>query len=139
MRESKKVNNPLRCPNCNEYRFLIFQKRGFSSGNKAVGCNLPFYECRNCEEIEYIIPEDKFEEIAKENLNRLSDGCYVIPLNGENEKFDKFEGLNLIYDARDYYFIPGLERPWDKGFLTPVFLTLNYFCHTITIPITEFT
>lgn len=125
MPETPEVNNSLRCPNCNEYRFLIFQKRGFSSDKKAVGYNLPFYECRNCQEIAYAVPEDEVKEMAREHLNNLSDGCYEIPIIGENEKFDKFDGLNLIYDARDYYYLPGLKVPWDKGFLTPVFFDIK--------------
>ncbi|MGB5711788.1 MAG: hypothetical protein WBM44_12875, partial [Waterburya sp.] len=27
----------------------------------------------------------------------------------------------FIYDSDDYNYIPGLKRPWDEGFLTPVF------------------
>ena len=27
----------------------------------------------------------------------------------------------FVYDPDDYYYIPGLTRPWDRGFLQPVF------------------
>ncbi len=32
-----------------------------------------------------------------------------------------FTDVPFTYDADDYYYYPGLQRPWDIGFLTPVF------------------
>lgn len=37
---------------------------------------------------------------------------------------DRFEGFGSVafdHSPEDYRYIPGLERPWDEGFLTPVF------------------
>lgn len=48
---------------------------------------------------------------------------------------DKFIStkVSFIYNRDDYYFIPGLIRPWNKGFLTPLFFNievlLKYFHH----------
>lgn len=32
-----------------------------------------------------------------------------------------FTDVPFQYDPDDFYYYPGLKRPWDKGFLTPVF------------------
>src|SRR3546814_19802445 len=32
-----------------------------------------------------------------------------------------FTDVPFQYDPDDYYYYPGLERPWDIGFLTPLF------------------
>jgi hypothetical protein len=32
-----------------------------------------------------------------------------------------FTDVPFNYDPDDFYYYPGLERPWDKGFLTPVY------------------
>ncbi|WP_018086523.1 hypothetical protein [Desulfurispora thermophila] len=33
--------------------------------------------------------------------------------------------VDFIFDKDDYYFIPGLIRPWNHGFLTPVFFNIE--------------
>ncbi|SMC41630.1 hypothetical protein [Sporomusa malonica] len=40
---------------------------------------------------------------------------------------DKFvtTDVEFIYDRNDYYFIPGLRREWNIGFLTPVFFNIE--------------
>ncbi|MFD1140845.1 hypothetical protein ACFQ4C_06985 [Larkinella insperata] len=35
--------------------------------------------------------------------------------------FPQYAYLGFDYDPLDYYFIPGLRRPWNDGYLTPVF------------------
>lgn len=37
------------------------------------------------------------------------------------EKDFGFSTVPFLYDPDDYFYIPGLQRPWDEGFLTPVF------------------
>lgn len=32
-----------------------------------------------------------------------------------------FTDVPFSYDADDFYYYPGLERPWNKGFLTPIY------------------
>lgn len=46
--------------------------------------------------------------------------------NGKNllKRYDYCSDLNFIYSSIDYEYIPGLVRPWDEGFLTPVFFNL---------------
>ena len=33
--------------------------------------------------------------------------------------------VSFLYDKADYYFLPGLERNWNIGFLTPVFFKMD--------------
>ena len=40
--------------------------------------------------------------------------------NKITEDFD-FTDVPFNYDPDDFYYYPGLERPWNKGFLTPVY------------------
>ena len=40
------------------------------------------------------------------------------------KRYDYCPDLNFIYSSIDYEYIPGLVRPWDEGFLTPVFFNL---------------
>lgn len=37
------------------------------------------------------------------------------------EKTFDFTPVPFLYDSDDYRYLPGLVRPWDQGFLTPVF------------------
>ena len=46
------------------------------------------------------------------------------------KRFPFCKSLKLNYDPLDYFYIPGLERPFNSGFLTPVFFStdiLPYF------------
>lgn len=125
MVEQQEFYNPLQCPVCKEYRILFFRKVRFNSENKYVGYNLPFLKCQNCNKVEYKVPEDKIKEMAQEHLAKLPEGIYHIPIMGENKKFERYSDLDLKYDARDYYHIPGLYRDWDAGYLTPVFFDIK--------------
>lgn len=44
----------------------------------------------------------------------------TVTRNKTNQDFG-FGVAPFIYDSDDYKYIPGLKRPWDEGFLTPVF------------------
>ena len=51
--------------------------------------------------------------------------------NQSSRRFDYCIQANFMYDYRDYDFIPGLVRPWNDGYLTPVYfrkkVLLKYF------------
>jgi hypothetical protein len=48
-------------------------------------------------------------EIARRKISKL-------------EKAFPLTKVPFLYEAGDYYCIPGLVRDWDDGFLTPVFI-----------------
>jgi hypothetical protein len=51
----------------------------------------------------------------------------------KNVRYPFAEDLNFKYSHIDYEYIPGLVRPWDEGFLTPLFFNLtvlNKYCQS---------
>lgn len=60
----------------------------------------------------------------KQKKNKKS-GVVLAPKNLENKRFSFAEKYNYQYSQVDYEYIPGLVRPWDDGFLTPVFFNIS--------------
>lgn len=122
---SNEVSNPLRCPTCKEYRYLSFEKKGYGYDELGIGYKIPYFKCDNCNKSVPLFPIDQIEEMAKKHFGELKrlgkSGFYYQPMRGEDKKFEKYPNLGLTYDSRDYYYIPGLIRPWEDGSLTPVF------------------
>lgn len=58
-------------------------------------------------------------ELHKQAIDKNSLNVYV----NRNKRTDDFEfsDVKFLYDADDYFYIPGLYRPFDVGFLTPLF------------------
>lgn len=42
------------------------------------------------------------------------------------KRYPYASSFNFIYSQIDYEYIPGLTRPWNEGFLTPVFLIYQF-------------
>src|SRR5690606_14698962 len=68
-------------------------------------------------------------------LDKINDGEFIGLTNStENKTFESLNTVGFKYDSKDYYFIPGLFRQWDEGYLTPVFfskeLLLYYNSHS---------
>ena len=59
--------NPLRCPKCDDYRFLDFKGVRFPEGNKSVGIKIPFFDCKNCDTSTPVVlfPERIIDNIKK--------------------------------------------------------------------------
>lgn len=118
-----------------------------NSQSELIGiANLPVLLCSRCNQV-YIL--DKIKHIVK-NLDILDDIVDVVFVNSIEQRKEctwyDFEKLKkyiykdfivgkvvFLYDKADYYFLPGLERGWNIGFLTPVFfkmeVLLKYFHH----------
>lgn len=126
--------NPLRCPRCDNYRYLTIKGVRFEEDNKTIGIKIPFYNCENCNTSipitvfpkpiydDAITVESYYRQLSKAELKNLKPGenkAIISPF--EKKKFKKYSDLNFIYDSQDYYYIPGLFRSWDEGFLCPVF------------------
>ena len=122
-------DGPLQCPTCKKYRKLIFKKKGFMKHGKGIGYNLPFLKCEDCNIETNVIPTQIIEDLSRKQLVEIKKGCYVQPIWGENETFEKYKDCSFKYDARDYYYIPGLMRPWKDGALTPVFFDKSLLLH----------
>ncbi|MFH7566539.1 hypothetical protein [Oceanimonas smirnovii] len=81
---------------------------------------LPMLHCESCDKS--FFPDDSrfavihlHEQAYKKYSNKVT-----VTRNKTNQDFG-FGVAPFIYDSDDYKYIPGLKRPWDEGFLTPVF------------------
>ena len=111
----------LYCDKCEGYLDLIYKE--FNEFISEVDINitdLPYLHCSKCN-LDYFPDKSRFAVInlferAIENRQKIVH-C---DRNKLNRKFDLTE-IPFVYDCDDYEYIPGLKRPWDDGFLTPVF------------------
>lgn len=101
---------------------------------------MPVYECDACGiKYESIVPFDgqrviHFRDYILDGITE--DGPTVeIPFKylfaevDVSAKFGRFDDLGFDYDPLDYYFIPGLYRNFDRGYLTPVFFDREVLLH----------
>lgn len=81
---------------------------------------LPTLVCEKCDQ-EYLPDRSRVsiiylhEEAWKKGITTV-----VSPRQKINQDFG-FTDVSFEYDADDYFYIPGLKRPHNEGFLTPVF------------------
>lgn len=133
----------LRCPICQEYLPLskgkvIINADFCDDDNNAykVGYqNVPVFHCTRCNE-DYLpnMTESVFSEILKTSVipYRASDMTNVDVQWKDFCDFDclfdkEFISGNVpfIIDKTDYYFIDGLRRDYNVGFLTPLFFNIE--------------
>ena len=60
-------------------------------------------------------------EKAKE---RSENSISLAPKDSRDIRYPYSDKFDFIYSHIDYEYIPGLVRPWNKGFLTPVFFNI---------------
>lgn len=126
--------NPLRCPNCDDYRYLSINGYSFGDKNKAVGIKIPSFNCKNCNTSTLVAISDTFiydNDIgAREFYNYQANivlkdigenETVILPTPYENKEFSAYNSIEFKYDSQDYFYIPGLYRNWNEGFLCPVF------------------
>jgi hypothetical protein len=64
-----------------------------------------------------------FVEEAKKHRK---PGIFLTPQQAlDTKKYNFAAKFDFLYSQIDYEYIPGLVRPWDEGFLTPVFFNLS--------------
>lgn len=124
--------NPLRCPQCGAYRFIRHRLILFGKEPRAYTMRMPVYECEACDiKYEPFIPftSPRIVKFRDYILNGITeDGPTVeIPFKylfaeaDVTSPFSYYDHLGFDYDPLDYWFIPGLRRDGDDGYLTPVF------------------
>jgi hypothetical protein len=81
---------------------------------------LPMLECAACDRRE--LPDrSRFSVMrAHEEAAKAHQAAFKCTRNKIKEEFG-FTDVPFEYDADDYNYYPGLVRPWESGFLTPVF------------------
>jgi hypothetical protein len=111
----------LSCDHCKRSLDLVFADfHEEVSGIDILITGLPYLQCANCGK-QYLPDKSRFAIIRlHEEATARSSPVVQVNRNPSDEKFG-FTHIDFIYSADDYRYIPGLERPWNRGFLTPVF------------------
>jgi hypothetical protein len=109
------------CRGCATYLDLTY--RDFArvvSGISIVVHSLPTLACPNCGST-YLPDRSRFGILRSfEEAQKRGQSHVQVTRRKITETF-AFTKVPFIYDPDDYYYIPGLTREWDRGFLTPVF------------------
>lgn len=153
----------LDCENCGCKLHLMHDDKfmKLESGEKIAFANVPLLVCGGCQKkyIPYQTKEllDAFQRMLEDNkYENQTQNIDIVEKEEDKKDFseeetetwydfgkiknmycnDKFiaEKVKFLYDKDDYYFIPGLVRPWKIGFLTPVFFNIEVLLKYIHHP-----
>jgi len=81
---------------------------------------LPYLSCDKCDM--HFLPDDSRFAIIYLHEQATKKKSDVVNVTRNKTKFDyEFTNVPFIYDSDDYKYIPGLKRPFDEGYLTPVY------------------
>lgn len=86
---------------------------------------VPLLKNRNTDEL-LLPPMTKVmvDHYIKKAIEAGERGISIRPKALGSKRYTLCEKFNFKYSQIDYEFIPGLMRPWDDGFLTPVFFSI---------------
>jgi hypothetical protein len=109
------------CTKCKTHAELAFADFSEKVSGVAISISgLPILQCPACGN-EQLPDPSKFliVELHMECVKRGSPGVRVT----RNKRTDDFgrAKVDFLYDPDDYFYIPGLYRSFDEGFLQPVF------------------
>lgn len=114
----------LNCDVCGHWlRLTLGSFEIEADGVKVDVQGMPVLGCPDCS-AHYLPARSKgailhhVEEAKRQGQNRVT--VWRKP-EAEQRRFRFCKKVEFIYDATDYDYLPGLQRPWDEGFLTPVF------------------
>ncbi len=109
------------CDACGSHMDLVFSV--FNEDVTGVQIhieNLPFLRCEKCN-IDYLPEDSRFAIIyTHEQATKHKEKRAVVNRRKTNQNCG-FTNVPFLYDSDDYKYIPGLKRPHNQGFLTPVF------------------
>lgn len=153
----------LDCEGCGSKLRLVHGDKfiKLNSGEKIALVNVPLLQCGGCQK-RYVPHQTKellgiFQQMLEKTESEKQQQSIDVEEKEEDKKEfsaeeietwydfqkiknmfcnDKFiaEKVKFLYDRDDYYFIPGLVRPWKKGFLTPVFFNIEVLLKYIHHP-----
>ncbi len=90
------------------------------SGIEIDIAGLPMLECPACEL--RVLPDRSRVAVMRAHEVATQEGRVIFTSKRNPIKEDfGFTDVPFDYDPDDYYYYPGLVRPWNDGFLTPVF------------------
>jgi hypothetical protein len=113
------------CESCDGPLDLIFEHfHETVSGIEVDIKGLPMLECPNCK-FRTLPDRSRFSVMrAHEIATKDGNPVFRCERNKIEERFE-FTDVPFQYDPDDYHYYPGLTRPWDIGFLTPLFFNLT--------------
>lgn len=111
----------LYCDECGGYLDLTFRQFDENVSGVHVRIDgLPYLSCEKCD-MHYLPEDSRFAIIyLHEQATKNKSGVANVTRNKTNIDYE-FTNIPFIYDSDDYKYIPGLKRPFDEGFLTPVY------------------
>lgn len=123
------VMNTLKC-DCGGIFVLKKDVYKYNKGGKEYrfhNCNV--LECVGCNNQEVFYTANQLCEVVVEDVVKKKIEHYDYDFEKIKSTFLKDDyistDVDFIYDKDDYYFFPGLIRPWNTGFLTPVFFNIE--------------
>lgn len=111
----------LYCSKCRTWLDLAYADFSETVSDVSITIiGLPVLRCPDCGLDHF--PERSRFSIAEihDQAKKRSAPVVQVTRRKLQEKYN-FTNVPFLYDADDYRYIPGLERPFDTGFLTPVF------------------
>jgi hypothetical protein len=127
----------LRCNNCDEWLKLILGEQIFKIGDITINVkDFPILDCPKC--CSKYLPNQSLKAIdywisEAEKFGKKAMVLSFKPEVSRKKRFDYCKDVEFKYDPIDYYHIPGLWRPWNEGYLTPVFfnkdLLIKFYNH----------
>lgn len=124
----------LYCDSCKASMDLIFESFAETLlGVRIAIANLPYLGCPVCG-ARYLTENSAFAivELHRQATEKGSNGVQVVR-NKKQADFS-FTEVPFLVDADDYYYIPGLYRSFDMGFLTPLFFNRTVLSKFDTLP-----
>lgn len=111
----------LYCDDCRKPLDLAFTNfHEDVSGVDISIAGLPVLRCAACNKD--FLPDNSRFAISEHYKRATENGvCSVTVTRRKLTKDFGFTKVPFLYDPDDYYYIPGLERTFSVGFLTPVF------------------
>ncbi|WP_295219280.1 hypothetical protein [uncultured Brevundimonas sp.] len=109
------------CDNCNGHLDLAYADfEEIVSGVEFRVYGLPVLRCPVCAK-DHLPDRSRFLIIHSHEQCTQSGTPEFVANRRKIEQDFGFTTVPFLYDPDDYHYIPGLQRDWDEGFLTPVF------------------
>ncbi|MFK5894550.1 MAG: hypothetical protein QM504_15120 [Pseudomonadota bacterium] len=111
----------LHCNQCGGFLDLTFKLfNEHVSGVDIFIDGLPYLSCIQCN-IDYFPEDSRFAIIyLHEQAIEKNSVSVNVTRNKSNLEYE-FALIKFLYDSDDYKYFPGLKRPFEEGYLTPVF------------------
>ncbi len=115
----------LYCPKCGDGMSLVFDVFDERVENLQIEIkNLPYLMCPQCKQ-KYLPDRSRISLIKIFEDNSTTGKTKFHSVRQKIDKRFVFGKVDFIYDPDDYFYIPGLIREGNDGFLTPVFFNKN--------------